>query len=183
MQSSGRTLCWCLFIDAFTLLPKNRVSTSAPPPISSVKSVIPLQPPSTHVPKTAESPRLLSLSFNSHIFYRLSDLFAHINNYPVGLQRVELYCNVVEQTAAIFDIGSVFAAGLITAVKKDKSWAMVHWNAKDVAQLLVPLTRHHKAGLVGHNHHEEALRLINKHWGPAIAAFFRARHKNEKTFC
>ncbi len=25
------------------------------------------------------------------------------------------------------------------------------------------------------------LRLINKHWGPAIAAFFRARHESEKT--
>ncbi len=57
---------------------------------------------------------------------------------------------------------------------------MGHWNAKDVAELLDPLTRHHKAGLVGRNHREEALRLINKHWGPAIAAFFRARHESEK---
>ncbi len=88
---------------------------------------------------------------------------------------------MVEQTIAIFDIRSVFAAGLITAVKKDKSWAMVHWNAKDVAQLLDPLTRHHKAGLVGRNRREEALRLINKHWSPAIAAFFRACHESEKT--
>ncbi len=88
---------------------------------------------------------------------------------------------MVEQTTAIFDIGLLFAAGLITAVKKNKSWAMVHWNAKDVAQLLNPLTRHHKAGLVGRNRREEALRLINKHWGPAIAAFFHARHESEKT--
>ncbi len=126
MQSSGRTLRRCLFFDASSPSPKNRISTSAPPPISSVKSAIPLQPPSTHVSKTAGFPRLLSLSFNGHTFYRLSDILAYINDYPVGLQRVELYCNVVKQTAAIFDIGSVFATGLITVVKKDKSWAMVH---------------------------------------------------------
>ncbi len=163
MQSSGRTFRRRLFFDASSPSPKNRVSTSAPPPISSVKSAIPLQLPSTHVPETAGSPRLLSLSFNGHTFYRLSDILAHINDYPIGLQRVELYCDVVEQTAAIFDIGSVFAAGLITAVKKDKSWIMVHWNAKDVTQLLDPLTRHHKVGLVGRNRREETLRLINKH--------------------
>ncbi len=58
---------------------------------------------------------------------------------------------------------------------------MVHWNAKDVAQLLDPLTCHHKAGLVGRNRREEALKLINKHWGPAMAAFFCARHESEKT--
>ncbi len=183
MQLSGRTLCRRLFFDASSPSPKNRISTSASPPISSLKSAIPLQPPSTHIPETAEFPRLLSLSFNGHTFYRLSDILAYINDYPVGLQRVELYCDMVEQTAANFDIGSVFATGLIIAVKKDKSWAIVHWNAKDVAQLVDPLTRHHKADLVGRNRHEEVLRLINKHWGLAIAIFFHARHESEKTLC
>ncbi len=121
MQSSGRNLRRRLFIHASTPLPKTRVSTSAPRPILSVKSAIRLQPPSTHVPKTAGSPRLLFLFFNGHTFYRLSDILAHINDYPIGLQQVELYCNVVEQTAAIFDIGLVFVAGLITTFKKDKS--------------------------------------------------------------
>ncbi len=163
MQSLGRTFCRRLFFDASTPSPKNRVSISAPPPILSIKSAIPLQPPSTHVPETAGSPRLLSLSFNGHIFYKLFDILTHINDYPVGLQRVQLYYDLVEQTAAIFDIRSVFAAGLITAVKKDKSWVMVHWNTKNVAQLLDPLTCHYKAGLVGRNRHEEVLRLINKY--------------------
>ncbi len=88
---------------------------------------------------------------------------------------------MVEQTAAIFYIGLVFAAGLIIAVKKDKSWAMVYWNAKDVAQLLDPLIRHHKASLIGCNCREEVLRLINKYRGPVITAFFRACHESQKT--
>ncbi len=125
MQLSGRILYRRLFLDASTPLPKNRVSTSVPSPISSIKSAILLQLSSTHVLKAAGSPRLLSLSFNGYTFYSLSDILAHINHYPIGLQRVELYYDVVEQTAAIFDIGSVFATGLITAVKKDKSWAIV----------------------------------------------------------
>lgn len=57
---------------------------------------------------------------------------------------------------------------------------MIDWNAKNVAQLLDPLICHHKAGLVGRNYHEEALRLINKHWVPAIAAFFHTYHENKK---
>lgn len=39
---------------------------------------------------------------------------------------------MVEQTAAIFDIELVFVASLIKVVKKDKSWAMVDWNARNV---------------------------------------------------
>ncbi len=34
--------------------------------------------------------------------------------------------------------------------------------------------------MVERNCREEALRLINKHWGPAIAAFFRARHESKE---
>lgn len=114
-------------------MPKNRISTSVLLPISSVKSAVLLQPPSTYIPKTTGSPRLLSLSFNGHNFYRLSGILVHINDYPVGLQQVDLYCNMVEQIVAIFDIGLVFMADLITAVKKDKSLVMVDWDTKDVA--------------------------------------------------
>ena len=129
----------------------------------------------------ARSSRLLSLFFNGHIFYRLSDILAHIKNYSIGLQQVELYCNVIEKTIAIFDIRLAFVAGLIRGVKKNKSWAMVYWNARDVVQLLDPLICHYKAGVVRCNHCKEALRLINKHWDPAFAAFFHAYHESEKT--
>ncbi len=88
---------------------------------------------------------------------------------------------MVEQTAAIFNIGLVFATDLIIAVKKNKCWAMVYWNVKVVAQLLDSLTRHHKAGLVRRNCCKEALRFINKHWGSVIAAFVRTHYKNKKT--
>ena len=40
---------------------------------------------------------------------------------------------------------------------------------------------HHKAGLIRRNHCQKALRLSNKYWGPAIAAFFCICHKSEKT--
>lgn len=93
------------FLDASTPLPKKRVLTSAPPPMSSIKSTIPLQSQFTYILEVAGSLRLLSLSFNEHIFYKLFDILAYINNYPIGLEQVELYCEVVEQTTVIFDIG------------------------------------------------------------------------------
>lgn len=45
-------------------------------------------------------PTLLSLSLNGHTFFNLSDIIEHIQAYPVGLERVELYTDVVEQTTA-----------------------------------------------------------------------------------
>lgn len=72
---------------------------------TSPLSPVPPVPPSA-------SPMLLSLSFNGYNFFPLSDIIAHITDYPVSLERVKLYCDVVEQTAAIFDIGSILAAGL-----------------------------------------------------------------------
>ena len=50
------------------------------------------------------SPTLLSFLLNGHIFFNLSDIIDHIHHYPVSLERVELYYNVVEQTAVIFEI-------------------------------------------------------------------------------
>lgn len=84
------------FFNASTLSPKNKVLTSALPPILSVKSAILLQLPSTHIFEAAGSPRLLSLSFNRHTFYRLFDILVDINNYPDGLQQVKLYYDMVE---------------------------------------------------------------------------------------
>lgn len=121
------------FFNISIFLPKNRVLTSILAPILSVKSIILLQLPSTYGLEAAEFSRLLSLSFNGHIFYKFSNILTHINNYLVGLQQVELYYNIIEQTATIFNIRLVFAIGLIKAVKKKKSWVMVNWNAGDIA--------------------------------------------------
>lgn len=51
----------------------------------------------------------------------LSDILAHIRDYPEGEDRVALYLDVVKQVSNIFDLGSAFASGLIKVVKKDKS--------------------------------------------------------------
>lgn len=59
---------------------------------------------------------MLSLSLNGRTFFQLSDIIEHIQDYPVGLERVELYCDAVEQTAAIFEIGSAFASDLMKAL-------------------------------------------------------------------
>lgn len=180
MQLLGYMFYRYLFFNASTLLPKNKISTSTPPLILSIKSAILLQSLSTHVPEAPGSLRLLSLSFNGHTFYKFLDILTLISNYPVGLEEVELYCNVVEQTATIFDITLIFTLGLITAVKKNKSWAIVNWNVRDVAQLLDPHLHYHKSGIIGRNLCEEVLRLIIKHWDPAITSFFHAHHQSKK---
>ena len=84
------------FFNASTLSPKQKVSTLAPPSISSVKSAILLQLLSTHVLQATGSPRLLFLSFNGYIFYRLSDILVDINHYLDGLQQIELYYDVAK---------------------------------------------------------------------------------------
>lgn len=109
------------------------------------------------------SQKLLFLSFNGHTFYKLSDIITHIHDYHVGLQHVKLYYDVVEQVVALFDVGLVFAAGLIKAIMKDKSWTFVDWDAKNLAELLEPLIYHHKVALDGQNCRKKASRLINKH--------------------
>lgn len=67
-------------------------------------------------------PILLSFLLNGCIFFNLSDIIDHIHDYLVDLEYVKLYCNVIEQMAAIFEIGLFFALNLMKVVKKDKSW-------------------------------------------------------------
>ncbi len=103
------------------LLFYQKTSNSSLSPILSVISAISLQMLFTHISEAAGSLSLLFLYFNRHIFYRLSDILVYINDYPICLQQVEWYCNLVKQTVTILDIRLVFMTGLIIAVKKDKS--------------------------------------------------------------
>ena len=48
----------------------------------------------------------------------LLDIIEHIHNYLVGLKYVKLYCNLIDQMAAIFEIKSFFASNLIKVVYK-----------------------------------------------------------------
>lgn len=74
-------------------------------------------PSSTHVLS-----HILSLSFNGRQFYCLSDVFAHICNYPKKQDCVHLYIDVICQISQIFDMDTAFASGFINAIKKDKSY-------------------------------------------------------------
>lgn len=82
------------------------------------------------------------LMFHNHTFYMLSNVIAHIRNYPWREVFFALYINVVKETSIIFDLGLAFAKDLIKAIKKDKSWANVEWSINKVKQLLVFLSRH-----------------------------------------
>ena len=131
--------------------------------------------------RTAASPTLLSLLLNGRTFFNLSDIIDHIHDYPVGLERVKFYCDVIEQMAAIFEIRSFFASNLMKVIKKDKSWQNKEWTSVDIAQLFAPLARNDKIVQTGRNCREKTLKTLNKHWGPAITGFFRACYKNKKT--
>lgn len=109
------------------------------------------------------SPTMLSLFLNGRTFFQLSDMIEHIHDYPVGLERMELYCDAVEQTAALFEIGSGFASDLMKAVKKDKSWRREDWASVDVNELVAPLACHVSVDRKGRNCREETLKTLNKH--------------------
>lgn len=108
-------------------------------------------PVSTHV-----SSHTLSLSFNRRQFYSLSDVLAHLSDYPEGEDHVAVYIDVVKQASNISDLGAAFALGLMNAIKKDKSFAMGSWTKEHVKQLLVPLDRHVKAARIGRTRREGA---------------------------
>ncbi len=81
----------------------------------------------------------------------------------------------------IFELESAFASGLVRAIKKDKSWALVSWSESEVDQLLAPLLRHVRADRVGTKRREGAPKTINQHWGLEICSFFRCQQELEKT--
>lgn len=126
------------------------------------------------------TPTSLSLNFNGATFFSLSSLVNHLLDYPEGEQRVDVMVDVVEQTTAIFEFGSAFTAGLVKAIRKDKSWAIVKWSKNDVNELVAPLTRHICADGANRNRREGVLSTITKHWGPAVTGFFRSRNESEK---
>lgn len=78
-----------------------------------------------------------------------SDVLKHIYDYPEGKERICLYMDIMKQALNIFDLGLVFAAGLIKVLKKDKSWTIEKWSKYKIKKLLALLFRHVKADRIG----------------------------------
>lgn len=164
-------------------LPVMSVSGPAPssfPPAHSEPLVPASGPALPSMSSGSDFSKRLSLTFNGRIFYMLSNVIAHICNYPEGQKRVALYVDVVKQVEKIFDLGLAFAEGLIKAIKKDKSWALAEWSTNEVEQLLVPLSRHVRAARIGRTRHQGALTTINRHWGPEVTAHFCSCNASKK---
>lgn len=81
----------------------------------------------THV-----SLHILTMLFNKRQFFILSDVLAHIFDYPKGKDHVAVYINDVRQVSDIFDLGAVFAFGLMHAIKKNKGFAMGLWTTENI---------------------------------------------------
>lgn len=120
------------------------------------------------------------LNFNGRAFSTLSAVLDHICDFPEGEARVPLYLEIVQQASNLFYLSSAFSQGLVTAIKKDKSWAIAKWTKNDVSKLLAPLSRHLSADRLGRNRREGALSTINRQWGPDITDFFRSLNESEK---
>lgn len=87
---------------------------------------------------------LLFFLLNSCTFFNLSDMIDHIYDDFMGLMRINLYYNTVEQTTSIFEIGSFFMLNLIKVIKKDKNWQNKELASVNVAQILTLLARYDK---------------------------------------
>lgn len=98
--------------------------------------------------------------FNRRQFSTLSDVLAHISDYPEGKDCVTVYINVVKQASNIFNVGTVFVLGLMHAIKKNKSFAMGLQTKENVKQLLLPFDRHVKVARLGKTQREEALKTV-----------------------
>lgn len=129
----------------------------------------------------SDSLKMLSLMFHGHILYILSNIITYICDYPEGEECVALYIDVVKQAKNFFDIGLVFAEGLIKAIKKEKSWTFAEWSINEVEQLRAPLSCYVITVKIRQTCHQGALTMINKHWGPEVTAYFCSHNKSEKT--
>lgn len=72
-----------------------------------------------------------------------------------------MYENVVKQIEIIFELGFLFASGLLRAIKKDKSWPLVSWSESKMNQLLALVLHHIKADWIRRNCWKEAFKTIN----------------------
>lgn len=96
---------------------------------------------------------------------------------------MDLYFDIVRQVNKMFDIGAVFALGLINAIKKDKSFEIELWTKNQVNLLVALIKCHVKAARIGKSRHEEMLKTINKCSGLEITGFFHSCNESEKTLC
>lgn len=88
-------------------------------PSDQSEPLVPASSPSLPLMSSrSDSLKKLLLTFNGGTFYILSDLIAHICDYPKEEKRVALYVNVVKQASKFFDLGSAFAEGLIKAIQE-----------------------------------------------------------------
>ena len=93
----------------------------------------------------------------------------------MGQDHVYVYEDMVKQVRIIFKLGSAFASGLVTAIKKNKSWVLASWSESEVDQLLVPLLRHMRTDCIERKCWEGAFKTINQHWGSEICSFFQSQ--------
>lgn len=76
---------------------------------------------------------------------------------------MRLYLDIIIQASNIFDLGLRFAAGLIKAVKKDKSLAIEKWPKHEFEKLMALFSRYVKADRIRKTCHNKALKTIIKH--------------------
>lgn len=58
---------------------------------------------------------------NKYTFYKLSDIIGHMYDYSINVHYIKLYCDIIMQVFAFFNIGLIFVADLIKAIQKNKS--------------------------------------------------------------
>ena len=107
------------------------------------------------------SPNSLVLIFQRRFFYILSDILTYVQDFLVGQDHIYVYKDVVKQMGFIFELGSIFTSGLVTTIKKNKSWALASWNKLEMNKLLTPLLRHVRIDCIRKKFWEEALKTIN----------------------
>lgn len=135
MQLSKCTACRHFFSDVLAFLAGTRVSTSAPLPGLSGQFVLPVKS-IFFLTLQLILLKKLEITFNNQTFYFIADIFSYIGNFSIGFQRVELFYDILKQTAFFFNVSSSFVKEVIKAVKKDKSFKLVDCHAKDIAELL-----------------------------------------------
>lgn len=100
---------------------------------------------------------------------------------PEGVDRIEVWLDIVRQLSFFFEGASSFSARVAKAIRADPSFRKCHWTAEDIDTLLHPIEVHVEAATSVRNRCEEALTLISREWGVEAEGYIRSQGLLERS--
>ncbi len=104
----------------------------------------------------------LSVNVHGFTFFSYDEMEAWVLRMPEGVDRIEVWSDIIAQLSIFFNWASSFSSRVAMAGRADPSFCKCQWTAEEIDTLLHPIEVHVKATLAVRNRCEEALTLIRR---------------------